>query len=673
MATTTGEKMYSSLLMQLVRESVPGTHDPASANRFVMTQVKGEFVPEEQWANFRPDGFNEDAWNALSKTHQMFSGTFQPDFSHIEILFEMCCGVKNFAQTSPAAGTVQYEYQPPALGSRELFTYSVERGTPDNCDVSTYGILVSLSMESDRDAASVSGAFTLLARKPAANKIGIAMSGGVAQNHKTRISAANVTGPLGLSIVAPGLAAKAVSIAVGDNAATIAASFLAQGLTVAATGTIAVGAGEVHNVNGTGNALTVYGIDVFSKTVATLQTAIRALDAAHSTAVVTGTITQAVPGTYSLGNDITTPTMSPAEPLWDNNTATIHDFGNGITRTVDIDTTQQNSIFGWRVTYGGQNCSAMSLYGSNSPMGAGDQAAGTLIDAKTALTWTANEVKTFQFAAPVSYRYYRVLLPASATSPSSYIAEVELLAAVGPVGAAPASAALTVTYDSAAGDIADFVFVGAGYTGASTQPGGAGGIVNIEFTNPANAPIIVTKASGDANYLLSTTQQGSNGTFIIPKRIPILPQMMSYRQADTRAGLDAALPFGKVKTMRFAYDSLVSAEWFADENVLTFQSHVDNADAKRTMGVKIAKSSAQLAQMQSDAAASPSIAHWNECRFAHPDGKHLVRAIMLASVMGVAPIKAAGNIQAFDFPLGSVLSDTPLSENSAALIIRKAV
>ena len=642
--TTSGEKMYSSLLTQFVREDVPGTYNPASGARFVMTQVKGEFVPEEQWANFRPDGFNEDAWNALSKTHQMFSGTFQPDFSHIEILMEMCCGVKNFAQTAPAAGVVQYVYEPPAVGSRDIYTYSIERGTPDNCDVSTYGILVSLSMESDRDAASISGAFSLLARKPAADKIGVAMSGAIAQNHKTRVTAANVAGALGLSIMAPGLAAQAVSIAIGDTAAQIVTKFGAQGLTVTASGTIATGSGKSQSITGSGNALSIGGVAVDLTTpesVATLVGRIKAANPSRTTLTGTGTITAAVAGTVAAyrfsGAGDTTYNGDYVPSGANNGGKPIYQLANLVNGNYVIVTGGAARVLSWNISGWWDLNAALG----NSPYYRSNSGA-TLPDSSANYT-----VGGGIFPAPTA-------------------------TAVSGGGGTPASVNITLTDDAAAGNKADLPVTGTGYNSVATAPGSAGGVIDLEFTAPGNALISVSKSSGDAGYVLSTTQAGSDGKLRIPKRLPLLPQMMSFRQADTRAGLDTASPFSKCKLIRFAYDALVTAEWFADENNLTFQTHTDGADPKRTMGVKIAKSSAQLAQMQADAAASPSIARYNECRWAHPDGKHLVRSIMLASVSGVAPIKAAGNIQAYEFPLSTVLSDTPFSENSAALVIRKA-
>lgn len=453
---------YRSLYTQ--RESARGVADiskPILRRKDVNTDGDG-FDPSQRFVERMPDGFGAPTDVALLGEEGTFGGNLLPRY--LELLYDMplLCGVNaRKSQVTLPDGRIKEVWEFPE-GPRNIATESGWFGSEGEVWALKYGKLMSLMIETERDGdtgGNKSMHFSRVQRNATLPSV-------TAQNAKFRVSAANVAGPVGLSIIAPGLAAKTVSIAIGDNAATIAASFLAQGLTATVTGGVAVGAGEVHAVNGTG-PLSVYGIDVFSKTIATLQTAIRALDAAHSTAVVAGTITQAVAGTNVL-------TISGAGLAAAN--------GNNY---VDV----------------GAGPDASTRKYSN----------GAYDVLRTSGYWVirASGSSTDQYASTAS----------GVATPDTTYATGD--GAVGPApapivtsaagGGAPASATLTITYDAAAGNIPDLVFVGAGYTGASTQSGGAGGTVDIEFTNPGNVPIAVNKASGDANYLLSMVQQGRDG------------------------------------------------------------------------------------------------------------------------------------------------------------------
>ena len=393
---------------------------------------------------------------------------------------------------------IDTEYVRPQLDRADRAFFSIEEGKAGGgADLGCYGMFTSFKWSSKRGNRGTSRfevGFTTQAAVPRQS-----LTGGTKQNHKTRISAANVTSPLGLSIVAPGLAAKNVSLAIGDTAAQIVTKFGAQGLIVTAAGTIVAAAGERHTVVGTGDALTIYGdINVVfaTETLNSLRDKIRA-KAGRSTATVTGVLGRKVTvsgaGTAAINQDYYRNGVAPAE-------------------------------------YGPQ--SGNPFY---TPVGfvAGDYCIGRHTNGAWYILRLVGGVLEAIYSANANGQDYppqtgwQVSGTGAAPAPT-------LSALVG-------AANIVVTYDAVAGNVGDIEAVpGAGYIGNSTQPDAASGAIDLEITNPGNALVIVTKTSGDAGYVLSTPQYGSDGGILTAMKPddPIMPGHLFLYSADTPAGLD---------------------------------------------------------------------------------------------------------------------------------------
>ncbi|RYX82193.1 hypothetical protein EON83_20235 [bacterium] len=620
---TKGESIYSKLLLQLVREETPGVYDP-NGRRTVMLQVKGDFVPEEQWGNFRPDGFNVDAWNALSKEHRVFNGTLQPDFSHIELLAEMACGVSFLTTTAPTTDTVQNVYEVPSMGERSIYTYTLERGTPSSCERCTYGILIAMSGTNDRDAATPEGSITLLCRKPELGSADVPMTGGVAQSAVLRFTATGVAAPGVFAVKIGSAAAQNVSLAAGDTTANTVTKLAAVGVTATVVGTVATATGEVHrlyNPSATGNAVFYGGaitLNPNTSTTTSLQTAIQALGGDFAARTVAGTITPPTIGApFSMAGST------------------------------------DDALYNGTYTNAGNYNSAPYYTNANG---------------RVCYLWSGT---TWYFTSALGSPAF-VSAAGNATNPTAATA-----GGTGPAvptityTSSPGFVDITITTPSGAGNVADIESnPGTGYVGTSTPPGGSSGVITATVTAPTNTPVSVTFVSGTGWSGLQS-QVGGDGKFRIPKRLPMMPQMFTYRESDTRAGLDTAQAIGKVKKVGWTMDSIAGMEWFFDENNLGPQSHTDNADAKQSLTVQLAKSSNGLARLQADATVQPSAPRWREIRAAHPDLKHLFRFQLNGSTMAAAPLQAAGNIQSYEFSIGAVLTDTPGVDNSTAITVRR--
>jgi hypothetical protein len=147
-----------------------------------MVSVKGDFAPEESWANFRPSGFNEDAWNALERTHQVYQGTIRWDYGQAPLFLQMLCGKPVTDVT--ATGVRTRTYQIPEDGPRDLTgsTVTLEYGLKSNCDRCLYGLLLSITMPTERMGDTVEGNITIICQKAADNATGVAMTGMTAQD-----------------------------------------------------------------------------------------------------------------------------------------------------------------------------------------------------------------------------------------------------------------------------------------------------------------------------------------------------------------------------------------------------------------------------------------------------------------------------------------------------------
>ena len=404
---------------------------------------------------------------------------------------------------------IDTEYARPQLDRADRVFFSIEEGKAGGgADLGCYGMFTSFKWTSKRGNKGKSRfevGFATQAAVPRPN-----LTGGTAQNHKTRITAANVSNALSLLITAPGLAPKTVSLAIGDTAAQIKAKFLAEGMTVNASGGVVVGAGQVDSVGGTGAALSVnhagktaVAVDYAQPTNALVltdfQTRYRTSDAARAGAVVAGTFTRPVLGipiSFEVNGTVdasgiyskTAQVRSAGEFYFQNGTKYAW-FENGY----------------WTIA-NGQSGSG-TLYAFN---GTGGNIGG---------------------GGPTT-RKDDVAVQGQSSSPSVNNVQRE--------SGTLASASFTITHDAAKGSLGNVIVTGAGYNGNTTAPGGAGGAVDLEFTNPGNALVSVSKSGAGAGYVLSTPQPGSDGSILqsmLPDD-PIMPGHLFLYSAETPLGLE---------------------------------------------------------------------------------------------------------------------------------------
>lgn len=227
------EQMNSRNRLQLIRETTPGTYN-ANGDRVVMVSLKGDFQPDEAWASFRPDGFNEDAWHALERSHRVWSGVVRWDFRQAPTLLEMLCGAP--ASDAVAADVRTFTFTLPESGARALTgsTFTLEYGATDDCDRCPYGVLLSIALPAERMGDSVEGAITILCQKPIAE--GVAMTGATtAQNDIFTVTLTDVDGDRLVTFYdTDGTVIGVVTIETTDDAAAVQVKVRALGAPLAA-------------------------------------------------------------------------------------------------------------------------------------------------------------------------------------------------------------------------------------------------------------------------------------------------------------------------------------------------------------------------------------------------------------------------------------------------------
>ena len=471
----------------------------------VSTDGKG-FKPNQRYATHTPDGHDAPVGTALTFEDGTYGGNYMPRYSELLQDIPNICGTDGFvsSETLPD-GRKKTVYQ---LGHkpRQLREQTAWFGYGNKCWLLKKGAIKTWSIESERSG-DTGGNKEYHFNEVTPNQ---PMVSQVAQNHKTRITAANVSSALGLSVTAPGGVAKAVSLAIGDTPAQIIAKFTAQGLTAAATGGVATGTGKTQIITGSGNALNIGGVAVdltTPETVAALVTRIKTANPTRTTLTGTGTITKAVAGVitaYTLSgagtpaaNGAYTQTAANANPtagvaLYTKSGGVAYIFNN-------------SGVYTWR--HGPDLTNAEYYTSQNYASLAAAVAAGPI----------ANFAVGFNGSAPNP--------TGSATATS---------------GGTPATVSITLTDNATAGNAADLPVVGTGYSFVATAPGGSGGVIDLEFTNPGNALVTVNKTSGDAGYVISILQAGNDGTG--PAELPgayIEPNHWVVYKADTWAALQA--------------------------------------------------------------------------------------------------------------------------------------
>ena len=514
-----GLKTKSGRILQIIHQGAdPNLFDP-NGKRVVCSNFE-EYVFDEapEYQHLKRQGAKARVGNVLLE--EVSTGTAKgPIYYNLfdDQILPFWLGAASSDTTNN--GVRATEYKRPQFQRADRKFFSVQEGLLDNCELGCYGMITSFKWTSKRGNKGQSEfdlGFVTQAKVPFG-----AMTGGVARNSKFRVAAANVQGDLVLNYLLPGATvAKQVTLSIGDTAPQTKAKFEANGdgVNVSIAGAIVAGDGERHHVVGSGNALSIYGVAVdftAADPKSSLQTAIRALQGRGS-AVVSGTITKSVAGQFVISGAGTVAVNG-----------IYSDFGPG----VDAGTREFRSASGFR------------LYRSGGQ-------------------WVLR-------ASDNGDRYYQT----SGTPVSAYPVLQEALNAALPVptvsgtgNATPASLNIDITYDANAGNLVDVEAVpGPGYAGTSTQPGAAGGTVVIEFTAPANARVQLNRVSGDAGYVLSETQPGSNGdlltSMVDPK--PVTPGHIELFSAPTLAG--ALLPAARAGRV---------CEWeLNDSKIVSPQSH----------------------------------------------------------------------------------------------------
>lgn len=395
---------------------------------------------------------------------------------------------------------IDTEYVRPQLDRADRAFFSIEEGKAGGgADLGCYGMFTSFKWTSKRGNKGKSRFEVGFATQAAVPRP--TLTGGTAQNHKTRVTASNVAGPVGLSVMVPGVAqAKAVNLAIGMTKAQIEAAFAAVALTAVATGTIATGAGKSQIISYSGNGpLSIGGVAVdlsAPESVNTLVGRIKSANPSRNTLTGTGTITKAV---------------------------------GAVIRVVGAGNSLLNQDYVPNGTSGGQS----RFVAPNGSRIEYDATSGIYYLSVSTSSGGANNAayRSFSGALDPAEKGWFVGGDESSQAPAPTVTAVN---------GNPGSANIILSDNASAGNVADLPVVGTGATTSGTAPGGAGGQIDLEFTAPGTSLLTVTKASGDAGYVLSTPQYGSDGSILqsmLPDD-PIMPGHLFLYSADTPAGLE---------------------------------------------------------------------------------------------------------------------------------------
>lgn len=554
-----GLEMSSKRRLQLIQEAQAGVYNPGG-QRTMMISITGGLQPDSQFSKFRPQGYNVDAWNALVRTHSVYSGTIRFDFKQMPVFMQMLCG--NAISDVTAAGVQTLEYRLPESGERDIVTFTLEDGTLASCDRCTYAFLVSLSFSSERMGDEVSGNITILCRKASAT--GVAMTGGVAQSETHRLICNGAAGSAtiyGGAVATPGISAAALQA------------------NIRATGGVRANA----TVAGT-NISAGAAVDISTNKV--------------PSAVTAGPITAAWNNPADMFKS-SPPTMTTSGGP---TAAALIDNGVPVVCTSIAVAGEANT---------GQN---VNVYGVNNA----DGYTGRVLLANFTAP-TGNPISKPSLSSD-AFRYFVV----EKTSGGG-IYQVDIFGPTGTSG----------TYD-----ISGF---------------------------PANTNVADIEAAPGAGWVGTVTQQGSDGAFTLPARVPMLPQNMSVRRANSFADLGAAAPMPGARMASFELSALAEAIWFLnEENETSFTAHVDGGDPQQTVTVELATRTldangvvivnAAHDAMLAEANNQPATPKATRIRLRHPDTFHGFEADFFGSAKAVADIKSGNNVRSRAFPMGCVLS-----------------
>lgn len=622
------ERMNSSFLLQLVKGD---THGEAGAgDRRVMVGFQGGWADQDEWANFRPSGVNVDAWNAMIKTHRVWSGTIEWDYNDFAFIAPMVFGTA--VDTDEADGVTTVTYALPDFGERTAIQpFTVEYGQRDNCEKCHYGLITSISKANGRDGMHVSGQIRILCRKPDAEDIGVPMTGwgGATEVQVLTFTNAPLVQEFALRGVGgttdTGMFTPATSNA--DLKTAIEARTLYDDFTATVTGsltgsatksgtktvsfseqedapTLEVLVSESQRLLVTGgdedtdyqwNGCTAFQLGISE---ASLQTLLRATGGNWANVVVKGS--------SALGGVV----VSGAGSTEVNGSYTQDGVSNGAPKF-----SYNDGMTTYWVVYGGSSIWYITdgINGNTSGGGGSTnfyQAAGTAGTVPTS-GWT--------------------VLGGVSTAPTlAYTAS---------------SADFTAYFPFSVGNIAQGTVVGTGAVASTVTQGNA----------VATTVVPTTTTAGAATHDVT-----------VPLKQPILVPQGSHRRADSIAELDDATAIDKAKGMTMTLGNLVDPVWFADENNLTYNSHVDGADRQQEFSLTLAETSTHTETLKGLSEEQPSGEQAFEHREVHPDAEYSLKIQHYSSIRGAIGYGAAGNVRTREFPLGPVLHD---ADNAVKFVI----
>ena len=608
------EQMNTQNLLQLVREAVPGTYNEGG-ERLIMTSLRGDFAPEEAWASFRPSGFNEDAWHAMERTHNVWTGTVRWDYKQAPILFRMLCGAPISDVTEDGKRTRIFTL--PESGARNLdgSTFTIEYGQPNSCERCTYGLLVAISLPAERTADTVEGQITIISRRAADDAIGVPMTGVTPASEVQRITFTNVPNDQFLQL----------KVAGGDDTFNFQANIT--------TGDLETGIEGLDELAGHVVAVTDHrSTSTDPNTGETLQSGYVEIEFAEEEnvpqlQVLSGevqrlVVTEGDGSNYTLNGGATFNLGITEADLQTNQRTIAGNFADVVTKGV--------SEGG---TYGDVTASSFATSAVNGDYEQDGTANGApkfvnKLDSTITIEW--NDID----------EQWEVLIEGSMNALNDggdingWVGNWSAGASVTPLGEPGDSSAYFNTYfPVAVGDVANPAATGTGAVASTIQNGG----------------IAASNTTG------STTTQGGSG-ISIEARVPMLNRNFSVRKASALGSLDAATALNKAMMTSFDLGALVDPIWFFDENEETYLSHVDGAEPTRTLAIRLAKSSTDLAAMQAGAYAQPATPAWYQLRAVHADDSdYSFKAEFYASPTGAASLGAGGNIRYMEFPLATVI------------------
>ena len=609
--------------IQLLRQSDPRQFPAPGTPPLVMTtwNLKRQ-APDQARQEFRPVGYQADAWTALLRHYETFQGDISADYEQIDIVLEMLCGPPTLTASTMPGGPVQKRdyYVPESLIAAIQF-FAIEHGYTRACKRMLYSLLTAFSMNVKRgNQPGITSAGTVMFNRPLRNTDGsenFQMTGTTPQSAVLQVLAANVGGDGVFALRIGGVLAGSLTFSINDTQATTIAKFAALGLTAAVAGGITSGAGEKHVLSGpsvTGNA-TIYGsvvVNPSTSTIVSVQAAIQALGGVKASAQVSGTISAPTVQSFTLsglsshnGNYSQSGTMNGA-PRFNTAAGTDYYFFDGAQ---------------WRISGSG--------YGGSPD----------------------------------------ITLSGSATTPTAPGASSAVFSGV---VSNPGAVNLTIQFPAAVGNVPGLEAIpGTGYTGTSTQPGSAGGALTVTVSAPTNTPVSLSFVSG-AGYSSSIVQAGSNGQTVKPNPYPMLPQHFSVRRNANLAGLYAAPQLNGVRETVLDITAVLEPDQNFNEGELSYTDHV-GGDIQITHKLTLVSDTllpiSDVQSMRDKADSTPAVAEWYQTRAVHPDKLHSFFYEGMFAVNAPYAPGAGGLVYQYEFPMKLMLNNELFAPDGTPAIL----